>query len=197
MLRIFNDVLVYRDTNLAVRIGFKRFGCTAVSGDGGRVIVVGSSDKHARWWVLQGLQWRNVFAAVIIATVTAVVKKNYRVITGGGTAGSAVDTAATATANTVHRSPRRTGGMGRGPRQGVAAAGGRGQPVLDPAVVGRQAVELSDAFLQKALGRRARFRWITFRPKMVRQLPLADRVPFHRPSFIAPPYRDRTPEVVD
>lgn len=150
------------DTNLAVRNGIKRFGSTAVSGVDGRVIVVGSSN-YARRWVL-GLQWRHVFVAVI-ATATAVVDKNNRVIVRSTGGQATVNTAATATVNTVHRPPRWTRRTGRRLRQGVAAAGG--QSVLDPAVVGRQPVELPDAFLQKALGRRARFRRIAFRPEMV------------------------------
>lgn len=151
---------MYLGTNLAVRNGF---GPTAVSGVGGHVIVVGSSD-YARQRVL-GLQWRHVFVTVI-ATATAVVDKNNLVI-GGGTGGSRtiVNIAATATAYTVHRSPGRTR-TGRPLRHNIAA--GSGQPVLDPTVVGRQPVELSGAFLQKALGYRARFRWIAFRPEMVR-----------------------------
>lgn len=64
-------------------------------------------------------------------------------------------------------------------RQGVAAPSG--QTVLDPPVRG-QPVQLPGAFLQKALARRARFRRIAFRPKMIGQLPLADRVPFHSPQ---------------
>lgn len=63
-----------------------------------------------------------------------------------------------------------------------------GQPILD-LLVGGQPVQPSGAFTQEAaLDRRggaARLRRVAFRPKMVRQLPAADRGPFHGRSPVS------------
>lgn len=157
-------------TNLAERNGSERFGCT-----GG---IVGSFDHAKRRWrrLLHRRQMR-FFAAVVVFAGNTIIRVVVATVRGPTTAGDLTHGESAELLVHRRRSPDAVR-TSRFRRKCVAAPSG--QPVLDLPVVG-QPVELTGASLQKAPARRARFRRVAFRPKVVRQLPLADRVPFHSP----------------